>query len=214
MLKMSELQTISDTPKSTILYYVKEGLLPEPDKQKQNFHLYDEKCAQTIEFIKYLQLNFSCSIAQIKELFKSENFDASNPYASLFENLELVMGPAHAKIYSADELLDEFKISQKELKNYVKDGFLSPREGNFTAKEREILEILVNLNDDEKQIVQTYLKEAKKLAALEAAVAQNAVKKGAADNDARLKRLLDVLLILKPYVFNMQTLNAYKKEEK
>ena len=124
------------------------------------------------------------------------------------------MGPAHAKIYSADELLDEFKISQKELKNYVKDGFLSPREGNFTAKEREILEILVNLNDDEKQIVQTYLKEAKKLAALEAAIAQNAVKESAADNDARLKRLLDVLLILKPYVFNMQTLNAYKKEEK
>ena len=214
MLKMSELQTISDTPKSTILYYAKEGLLPEPDKQKQNFHLYDEKCVQTIEFIKYLQLNFSCSIAQIKELFKSENFDVGNPYASLFENLELVMGPAHAKIYSADELLDEFKISQKELKNYVKDGFLSPREGNFTAKEREILEILVNLNDDEKQIVQTYLKEAKKLAALEAAIAQNAVKEGVADNDARLKRLLDVLLILKPYVFNMQTLNAYKKEEK
>ena len=42
MLKMNELVKRSNTPKSTILYYLKEGLLPEPMKDKPNFHLYDE----------------------------------------------------------------------------------------------------------------------------------------------------------------------------
>ena len=43
MLKMNDLVKFSQTPKSTILYYVKEGLLPEPVKDKPNFHLYDER---------------------------------------------------------------------------------------------------------------------------------------------------------------------------
>ncbi len=34
MLKMNDLVKFSQTPKSTILYYVKEGLLPEPVKDK------------------------------------------------------------------------------------------------------------------------------------------------------------------------------------
>ena len=32
MLKMNDLVKLSHTPKSTVLYYVKEGLLPEPVK--------------------------------------------------------------------------------------------------------------------------------------------------------------------------------------
>ncbi len=44
MLKMNDLVKLSQTPKSTVLYYVKEGLLPEPVKDKPNFHLYDEYC--------------------------------------------------------------------------------------------------------------------------------------------------------------------------
>ena len=69
MLKMNDLVKFSQTPKSTILYYVKEGLLPEPVKDKPNFHLYDERCVALLAFIKYLQTNFNASISQIKDLF-------------------------------------------------------------------------------------------------------------------------------------------------
>ena len=61
-LKMKELMALSDESKSTILYYIKEGLLPEPSKPKPNVHLYDESCVQILKFIKYLQHNFSYSI--------------------------------------------------------------------------------------------------------------------------------------------------------
>ena len=48
MLKMNDLVKLSQTPKSTVLYYVKEGLLPEPVKDKPNFHLYDEYCVELL----------------------------------------------------------------------------------------------------------------------------------------------------------------------
>ena len=65
---MNDLVKLSHTPKSTVLYYVKEGLLPEPVKDKPNFHLYDEYCVELLSFIKYLQSNFNATISQIKAL--------------------------------------------------------------------------------------------------------------------------------------------------
>ena len=50
MLKMNDLVKLSQTPKSTVLYYVKEGLLPEPVKDKPNFHLYDEYLCRVAQF--------------------------------------------------------------------------------------------------------------------------------------------------------------------
>ena len=80
MLKMNDLSKLTNTPKSTILYYIKEGLLPEPFKDKPNFHLYDEGNIQLIEFIKYLQTNFNSSISQILALFSHPYFVIINAY--------------------------------------------------------------------------------------------------------------------------------------
>ena len=75
-LKMKDLMLQTSESKSTILYYVKEGLLPEPSKPKPNVHLYDQSCIQIIKFIKYLQHNFSYSIAEIQTIFQDNHFDA------------------------------------------------------------------------------------------------------------------------------------------
>ena len=40
--KISEVVAITNVPKSTILYYIKEGLLPEAKKLKSNFHKYSD----------------------------------------------------------------------------------------------------------------------------------------------------------------------------
>ena len=92
MLKMNDLVKLSQTPKSTVLYYVKEGLLPEPVKDKPNFHLYDEHCVKLLSFIKYLQSNFNATISQIKALFAHPHFDWNNPYESLIGLLDIIMG--------------------------------------------------------------------------------------------------------------------------
>ena len=70
ILKMKDLIALTNETKSTILYYIKEGLLPTPKKPKPNVHLYHENSVQIIKFIKYLQHNYSYSISDIKSIFK------------------------------------------------------------------------------------------------------------------------------------------------
>ena len=103
MLKMNDLVKLSQTPKSTVLYYVKEGLLPEPVKDKPNFHLYDEYCVELLSFIKYLQSNFNATISQIKALFAHPHFDWNNPYESLIGLLDIIMG-AENEVFTIEQL--------------------------------------------------------------------------------------------------------------
>ena len=90
--KMKELMALSDESKSTILFYIKEGLLPEPQKPKPNVHLYDESCVQILKFIKYLQHNFSYSISEIQNIFKDNNFDLDGSFEMMVRSLELISG--------------------------------------------------------------------------------------------------------------------------
>lgn len=209
MIKMNDLVKMTNTPKSTILYYIKEGLLPEPYKDKPNFHLYDENNVKLLEFIKYLQTNFNTSIAQIKSLFNRTNFDKNNPYESLIHSLSLVMG-AETEEFKPKQLCQEFNISEQTLNEYVEKGLLHPRDGIFTNKEREILAIVSRCNETELNLLQAYIDVAKQLAQFEV----NITLEGLADNEQnneKLKHLFDILLILKPYVFNMETLKTYQK---
>lgn len=210
MLKMNKLVELSQTPKSTVLYYVKEGLLPEPLKDKPNFYLYDDRCVALLAFIKYLQTHFNASISQIKQLFSHSDFDWRNPYESLISLIDIIMG-AESEVFSPAELCREFSMSEAELQTMVDEGLLSPREGIFTAKERDILAIICRCDNAEREMVKTYLKTAKMLAEQEIKLTLLALKDNE-QKDEKLKHLFDLLLVLKPYVLNMQTLKTYQTE--
>ena len=49
--KISELVANTDVPKSTILYYIKEGLLPQAHKIKSNVHRYSSEHVELIGYI-------------------------------------------------------------------------------------------------------------------------------------------------------------------
>lgn len=210
MLKMNELVKRSQTPKSTILYYVKEGLLPEPHKDKPNFHLYDERSVKLIEFIRYLQSNFFATISQIKALFASPNFDVDNPYESLIYSLSIIMGAEH-ETFSEAELCQQFNLSESQLQQWVAQGIVNPRDNIFTAKERDILAILCRCEPAELALVEQYATVAKSLAKQEVNVTLATLAKSE-QKDQKLKHLFDILLVLKPYVLNMQTLKTYQQE--
>ncbi|EXI62858.1 hypothetical protein MHD_07000 [Mannheimia granulomatis] len=212
MIKMNDLVNKTNTPKSTILYYIKEGLLPEPYKDKPNFHLYDESNIKLLEFIKYLQSNFNASISQIKSLFSHPNFDKNNPYESLIHSLSLIMG-AENETFEPEQLCYEFKISEQTLNNYVAQGLLNPRDGVFTSKEREILSIISYCNATELNLLQAYIDVAKQLAQFEVNITLEGLS-NSEQKDNKLKHLFDILLVLKPYVFNMETLKTYQKMTK
>lgn len=211
MIKMNDLVSKTNTPKSTISYYIKEGLLPPPYKDKPNFHLYDESCIKQLEFIKYLQSNFNASISQIKALFSQPNFDRKNPYESLIHSLSIIT-QADNKYIEQETLCNEFNISEQTLNNYIAQGLLNPREGIFTSREREILSIIHQCNETELNLLQTYIDMAKQLALFEVNIALEGLSHNE-QKDNKLKHFFDILLVFKPYIFNMETLKTYQKSQ-
>lgn len=213
-IKMNELVKLTDTAKSTILFYVKEGLLPEPQKPKANLHLYDEECVETIRFIKYLQTHFGSSINEIKGIIKNGKFDFKRGFEALLETLDVVMGSAHQSTYTAEYILNNYDLTAEELQFYLDEEVLFKRDGVFTDRELEILEIILNLQIQgiDKEIWMTYVKHARALSEFEVAFSKNYLDSKERSNDA-VKALFDATLILKPYIFNMHTFQAYKTAE-
>jgi len=69
-LRMQDLTKATGVPKSTILHYVNEGLLPEPVKTSPNMAYYDPDSVERIRFIKTMQSNHRLPLAKIKNLIR------------------------------------------------------------------------------------------------------------------------------------------------
>jgi DNA-binding transcriptional MerR regulator len=211
-LKMKELMALSDESKSTILFYIKEGLLPEPQKPKPNVHLYDESCVQILKFIKYLQHNFSYSILEIKSIFDDNHFDFDGSFEMMVRSLELISGGRDNQWYTQKEFLSLLKMDEKKLKEYQEKGYLFERAKGFSSKEVEIAEILeraVSLGLD-CSLLDAYVKDAKVLAQKENEVGSTLLKDDKESHNTRYELLFDLILTLKPYIFNMHTVQTHK----
>lgn len=210
-MKMNRLVELSGVPKATILYYIKEGLLPQPEKPKPNLHLYSEEALELLEFIKYLQKNFDCSISEIKEVINVQKANNLSSYEALLEVVDLIMGNKYQLKFSFDEMIVKFKISREQLQGYIDEGLLYTRDGLFSQKEIEILEIILDLEalDSDRALLKSYCTQARELARLEIEMTNNILKTSQSKNRT-IKRLFDTILILKPYIYNMSTLSEYK----
>jgi len=211
--KMKELMALSDESKSTILYYIKEGLLPEPSKPKPNVHLYDESCVQILKFIKYLQHNFSYSIAEIQSIFKDNTFDLDGSFEMMVRSLELISGGRDNKWYTKKEFLVLLSMSENKLKEYQHKGYLFERAKGFSTKEIEIAEILERAESLglDWSLLDAYVSDAKILAQKENSVGAELLKDDAQTHNARYELLFDLILTLKPYILNMHTVQAHQK---
>ncbi len=214
-LKMNDLVKLTDTAKSTILYYVKEGLLPEPQKPKPNLHLYDERCVEIISFIKYLQKHFNTSINELKAIMAKGNLDFERGFEAVFETLDVIMGATYQNPYTFEEVCSRYALSFEQLKRYLDEGLLFTRDGLFTDKELEILQMLLELEKVgiKTDVLHTYVTHAKALAEYEVAFAKKLLLATENKNET-IKALFDMTLVLKPYLFNMHTLKYYQESEK
>ena len=215
-LKMKELMALSDESKSTILYYIKEGLLPEPSKPKPNVHLYDESCVQILKFIKYLQHSFSYSISDIQAIFQENKFDFDGSFEALVRSLELISGGRDNQWYTKKAFLTLLNLDEKRLKNFQDKGYLLERTKGFSSKEVEIAEILVRADalGLDFSLLDDYVTDAKILAQKENEVGANLLKNDEESHNARYELLFDLVLTLKPYIFNMHTVQMHQNNIK
>lgn len=207
---------LSDESKSTILYYIKEGLLPEPSKPKSNVHLYDKSCVQILKFIKYLQHNFSYSIADIHTILQDNTFDFDDSFEMIVRSLELISGGKGNEWYSKEEFLTLLELSSDTLEAYQKKGYLFERAKGFSKKELEIAKILIRTEELglDSALLDAYVSDAKTLAEKENHIGSKLLEDYRHAPDARYKLIFDLMLTLKPYIFNMHTVQAHHNEIK
>ena len=213
-LKMKHLMEETGESKSTILYYVKEGLLPEPEKPKPNLHLYDESCINIIKFIKYLQNQFSYSISQIQGVFKESKFTFSDDFSMMLRSLELMAGSPNAIWYKDEDFLELSELTQKELDEYIAKGWLFKQEKGFSSQELKLVALFkraktLNLNT---KLFDTYVKSAIKMAEIEYALGSEMLESDKTLNNEHYELLFDSILTLKPYIFNMHTMQEHQKQ--
>ncbi len=99
-LRMKELVAETGVPKSTILYYVNQGLLPEPVKTSQNMAYYDSQCITRIRYIQNLQRRHRLSLSEIRQMMESYGQEAD--FSIHVELNDIIFGASRP-----DELLDE-----------------------------------------------------------------------------------------------------------
>ncbi|HAR97391.1 MAG TPA: hypothetical protein DCS11_00495 [Syntrophus sp. (in: bacteria)] len=89
-LKIGELAKKSGVPASTIRFYVKEGLLPAPEKINKKLAHYDEGCIQKIEAIQYLQAKRFFPLSVIRNILRRMDDGLSLSEAESIENAVFV----------------------------------------------------------------------------------------------------------------------------
>ncbi len=134
MLKMKQLSEATGVAKSTILLYVKKGLLPKPVKTSPNMAYYHPICIDRVGFIKKVQLSHRLPLAAIKGLIKE--MDRGRDISSLLELQSMLFGSKMDQLNKTD-FCRESGLKPAQLELLCKNNLLSPLE-NETFDDQDL----------------------------------------------------------------------------
>ncbi len=211
-LRMKDLIRLTGESKSTILYYLKEGLLPEPQKPKPNVHLYDESCVERIRFIKYLQHHFNYSIAEIRSILEENRFENTEAFEMLVRALRLLSGDRQ-KRYDTEDFMELAQIDEATLQRWRREGMLFAGDGTFSEREVQIASILkrYEMLGVDRSLLRRYVECARDLAEAEFDAGAAAINADPEHTTEYYRLFFDLILIYKPYLFNSYTVEAYRR---
>ncbi|WP_457745627.1 MerR family transcriptional regulator [Sulfurimonas sp.] len=216
--KISELVAKTKVPKSTILYYIKEGLLPEAKKIKQNVHKYNDEHIELIKYIKYMQESMGSSIIEIKDALKKKNSSFSGSYTMLAPLMKTLSDDSGLEYYKKKDFIEHFALDEKLVEQLLKDTLLLPvNENDFTKKDATIVNLVEHFLEVGMpySILQEYIKHAKILASLEEEMLESLCTIRDEENFTTLwKIMFDTLFHAKKYIFNRATYKVLFKRAK
>jgi len=212
--KISELVTKAGVPKSKILYYIKEGLLPQANKIKSNVHRYSDEHIELIKYINYMKKHFGTNNEQLKNILQNKNqsFSTSSsmitPLMNTLSDISL-----EAKHYSKEEFIATFKIDNELLERLLRDEILMPiNDNDFTEKEASMMKLVGYFNEVgiDYEILKLYVFHAKALSMLEHRMQTQLCDIRNDKNFSTLWQIVfETLFNAKEYIFNRQTYKAY-----
>jgi len=103
-IKIGELAKKASIPASTIRYYVKEGLLPEPVKVNKSMAYYNESCIEKLKIIRYLKETRYFPLSMIRNIIRRIEQGLTLEEAEAIENV----------VFGSDSDVDRFPIDRKE----------------------------------------------------------------------------------------------------
>lgn len=208
--KISELVALTNLPKSTILFYIREGLLPEAKKLKSNVHRYSDEHVELIKYIKYMKEEIGSTNEQIKFALQHKNQSLSSSFSMiepLMNTLSLI--PMDAVHYTKREFVKHFNIDIKLLEQLLEDGVLAPTNDDvFTEKEASIIKLIASFNEVgvDYAIIKKYVEHAKALCELEYQMQVQLCSVRSDQNFSKLwKIMFETLFNAKEYIFNRYT---------
>ncbi len=217
--KISELVTQTNVPKSTILYYIREGLLPEAKKIKSNVHRYNDEHIELIRYIKYMKEEIGSTNEQIKFALQNKNQSLSSSF-SMIEPLMNTLSsiPADAVHYTKEKFIKVYNIDPELLNRLLDDGILVPiSENDFTDKEASIVKLVTSFYSVgvDYTIIKAYVEHAKALSQLEGQMqAQLCGVRDDKNFSTLWKIMFETLFNAKDYLFKRYTYKVLLKSLK
>lgn len=136
-LRMKELTAATGLPKSAILHYVAQGLLPEPIRTGPNMAYYDPSCIERIEFIRAMQEKYAFPLGKIRMLLRRREEGAD--VEPLVELSATIFGNAESPPLSEKEFCNSTGFKPAEVRKLIKCGLLVPlEEGKYNQQDVEI----------------------------------------------------------------------------
>ena len=129
-MKMKELENRSGVSRETIRFYIKKGLLPEPEKPKPNVAVYSEDHIQRLALIKALQEERFLPLDVIKSLIDNQGTEGLPDTGSL-TGLEFALASRFgikSKYQELQPLIDELKLSMDEVRGFQDLGVIDIHE--------------------------------------------------------------------------------------
>lgn len=212
--KISELVAKTHVPKSTILYYIKEGILPEANKIKSNVHRYNDEHVELIRYINYMKEHFGTGNEQLKHILQNKNQSFSTSLTMITPLMNTLSAiPLETKHYTKEQFIVEFNVNKELLERLLNDEILMPiNDNDFTEKEASIMKLVGYFNEVgmDYEILKLYVFHAKALSLLEQHMQSQLCDIRSDENFSTLwKILFETLFNAKEYIFNRQTYKAF-----
>jgi DNA-binding transcriptional MerR regulator len=133
-MPMRELMAASGLPRSTILYYVDQGLLPAPVKTSPNMAYYAPECEERLRLIKSLQADYRLPLERIKAaLTLMDQGVDTRPFLELHR---AIFAGSQGELLSAEELCRQSGLKPAQLAQLLRTKLLLPmQEGGFDQED-------------------------------------------------------------------------------
>ncbi|MCB2228177.1 MAG: MerR family transcriptional regulator [Desulfarculaceae bacterium] len=141
-LRMNQLVAATGLPKSTLLYYVEQGLLPKPVKTSPNMAYYDPSCVERAGMIKSLQSRHRLPLGKIKVLLEmAEQGQDLTPMLTLTQE---IFGPAQEETMDTEQFLAAAGMEPEHLKQLLASELLLPLEpGRYDQQDLAMAKVFV-----------------------------------------------------------------------